>query len=119
VSNTPSELHLANAVAYTRTGFKIPDVTAKVIMEAMEGVCHSGSSGLSVEKIASYINSTPSYARRAMEAALQLKMAKEVNEKYIAESESMDIICVNKSNGLYSSGSFYNDSNHSFYLSHL
>jgi len=74
-----------------RSTFTIPEVSADAIMEAVEGICLAGSKGLVAEEVANYIGKTKEYARRCINLAIQLKMIKELDGKYIVETESEDI----------------------------
>jgi hypothetical protein len=65
-------------------------------MISVEGICLSGEKGLTLEEVSHYINKTNEYARRCINAAIQLGMIKKVNDKYVAEAESEEIPKVKK-----------------------
>jgi hypothetical protein len=76
--------------------YNIPEVSAEAIMTSVEGICLSGEKGLTLEEVSRYINKTNEYARRCINAAIQLGMIREANDRYVAEAESEDIPKVKK-----------------------
>ncbi|MEM5867859.1 MAG: hypothetical protein QXG39_08065 [Candidatus Aenigmatarchaeota archaeon] len=79
-----------------KTTFVIPEVSAETVMEALEGICIAGSKGLTLREVCNYIGKSEEYARRCINVAIQLKMIKELGDKYVAESESGDILLIKK-----------------------
>jgi hypothetical protein len=78
--------------------YTVPDVSAEAIMESVEGICLAGEKGLSLEDVSRYIGKTKNYARRCVNMAMEFGMIKRVNNKYITEAESEDILKVKKKN---------------------
>jgi len=76
--------------------YNIPEVSAEAIMITVEGICLSGEKGLTLKEVSSYINKTNEYAKRCINAAIQLGMIRRVDDKYIAEAESEEIPKVKK-----------------------
>ena len=75
--------------------FKIPDVTADIIMEIVEGVCYKNV-GLDTNEAAEYIKKSKTYASRALTASIQLGIIKAVDSRFIASSEAKDVSRANK-----------------------
>jgi hypothetical protein len=78
------------------TEYHLPDVSASIIMETVEGICHAKDNGLTIPKIAEYIGKTETYAQRAVGACLQLGMIKENNGCFVCTPDAMDITRANK-----------------------
>lgn len=74
--------------------YKVPRVTADIIMEVMEGICLKN--GMKLEEATSYIAKSKEYARRALVVSEQLGMAKFVDSKFEAVSEAKIITRANK-----------------------
>ena len=74
--------------------YKIPEVTAPVIMETMEGVCLK--SGMNVEEATHYINKSKVYAQRSLTVTEQLGITEFNDLKYHATSEARIITRANK-----------------------
>jgi len=79
-----------------REVFNIPEVSAEAIMEAVEGICLAGSKGFTLNQLSAYLDKTKTYSQRCINVALQLKMIKDIDGKYIAEEESKDILRMGK-----------------------
>lgn len=74
--------------------YKIPKVTADVIMETMEGICLKN--GMSIDEATAYIAKSKEYARRALVVAEQLGMVTSNNSKFEAVSDTKIITRANK-----------------------
>lgn len=74
--------------------YKIPRVTADIVMEIMEGVCLKN--GMNVDEATAYIAKSKEYARRAIVVAEQLGMVNSVDSKFEAVSNAKIITRANK-----------------------
>jgi len=62
-----------------------------MIMEVVEGACHSQHNGISPSEAADYADITEEYARRALESATQLGMLTKAELRYYATNEISDV----------------------------
>lgn len=74
--------------------YKIPKVTADVIMEIMEGVCLKN--GMNIDEATAYIAKSKEYAKRALVVAEQLGMVKNLDSKFEAVTDTKIITRANK-----------------------
>lgn len=71
--------------------YSIPKVTAKVIMEVVEGVCYYKNNGFTLEDAMNYASISDVYARRALESADQLGLILEKDGKFFHSLEANDV----------------------------
>lgn len=74
--------------------YKIPDVPAEIIMEAIEGACFK--SGITIDDAASYIGKSKEYARRALIISEQIGIAKKVDSKFEIIDDAKVVTRANK-----------------------
>lgn len=73
------------------TKYEIPKVTAKKIMEVVEGLVLSADRGLSLSDVMRYASISEEYARRALKASVQLRMAVEKDGKHFRAPDTSDV----------------------------
>jgi hypothetical protein len=72
------------------TKYKIPEVTAEAIMETVEGVSYKNSEGFDMHAAADYLGKTTVYAKRALDASLQLGFTELRESKFFLVKDASD-----------------------------
>ncbi len=75
---------------------RIPEVRAEVIMETVEGICYKSHDGVDYSEAAQYIGKGIAYARRALDASLQLGLTEEKESRFFAVKDATDISRANR-----------------------